>query len=106
MVVTITKQNAEQEISKSTLPVVIKVHATWCGPCQQMAPIYEELSKELAGKYKFAQLKVDDARELSIQYGVTSIPTFIFIKNNEVVGKEVGYMGKEELKSVIESHLK
>jgi thioredoxin 1 len=106
MVVTITKQNAEQEISKSTLPVVIKVHATWCGPCQQMAPIYEELSKELAGKYKFAQLNVDDARELSIQYGVTSIPTFIFIKNNEVVGKEVGYMGKEELKSVIESHLK
>lgn len=106
MVITITKQNAEQEISKSTLPVVIKVHATWCGPCQQMAPIYEELSKELAGKYKFAQLNVDDARELSIQYGVTSIPTFIFIKNNEVVGKEVGYMGKEELKSVIESHLK
>ncbi|HML19220.1 MAG TPA: thioredoxin [Candidatus Dependentiae bacterium] len=106
MVVTITKQNAEQEISKSTLPVVIKVHATWCGPCQQMAPIYEELSKELAGKYKFAQLNVDDARELSIQYGVTSIPTFIFIKNNEVVGKEVGYMGKEELKAVIEGHLK
>jgi thioredoxin 1 len=106
MVVTITKQNIEQEISQSKLPVVIKVYATWCGPCQQMAPIYEELSKELEGKYKFAQLNVDDARALSIKYGVTSIPTFIFIKNNEVIGKTMGYMGKEELKSVIEEHLK
>ena len=106
MVVTITKQNAEQEITQSTIPVVIKVHASWCGPCQQMVPVFDELSKELAGKYKFAQLNVDDARELSIKYGVTSIPTFIFIKNNEMVGKEVGYMGKEELKAVIEEHLK
>ncbi len=106
MVVAITKQNAEQEISQSTIPVVIKVYASWCGPCQQMVPVFDELSKELAGKYKFAQLNVDDARELSIKYGVTSIPTFIFIKKNEVVGKEVGYMGKEELKAVIEEHLK
>lgn len=106
MVVTITQQNAEQEISQSTIPVVIKIYASWCGPCQQMTPIFEELSKELAGKYKFAQLNVDDARELSIKYGVTSIPTFIFIKNNAIVGKEVGYMGKEELKAVIEEHLK
>jgi thioredoxin 1 len=106
MVVTITSQNAEQEIAKSTIPVIVKVYASWCGPCQQMTPIFEELSKELTGKYKFAQLNVDDARELSIKYGVTSIPTFIFIKNNEVVGKEVGYMGKEELKAVIEEHLK
>lgn len=106
MVVTITKQNADQEISQSTIPVVLKIYASWCGPCQQMAPLYDELAKELAGAYKFAQLNVDDARELSIQYGVTSIPTFVFIKNNEVVGKEVGYMGKEELKAVIEEHLK
>ncbi len=106
MVVTITKQNSDQEIAQSTIPVVLKIYASWCGPCQQMAPLYDELAKELAGTYKFAQLNVDDARELSIQYGVTSIPTFVFIKNNEVVGKEVGYMGKEELKAVIEEHLK
>lgn len=106
MVVTITSQNAEQEIAQSTLPVIIKVHASWCGPCQQMTPIFEEVAKELQGKYKFAQLNVDDARDLSIKYGVTSIPTFIFIKNNEIIGKELGYMGKEELKAVIEEHLK
>lgn len=106
MVVTITSQNAEQEITHSNIPVIIKVYASWCGPCQQMTPIFDELSKELQGKYKFAQLNVDDARDLSIKYGVTSIPTFIFIKNNEVVGKELGYMGKEELKAIIEEHLK
>ena len=69
MVVTITSQNAEQEIAQSTLPVIIKVHASWCGPCQQMTPIFEEVAKELQGKYKFAQLNVDDARDLSIKYG-------------------------------------
>lgn len=106
MVVAITQHNAEHEIAQSTLPIVIKIYASWCGPCQQMTPVFEELSKELAGKYKFAQLNVDEARELSIKYGVTSIPTFIFIKNNTVVGKEVGYIGKEELKGLIEDHLK
>jgi thioredoxin 1 len=106
MVVSITKDNADKEITQSATPVVIKVYANWCGPCQQMTPIFEELSKEYMGKYTFAQLNVDDARDLSIKYGVTSIPTFLFIKNNELVGKEVGYMGKEELKAVIEEHLK
>ncbi len=106
MVVVITKQNAEQEISQSSVPVILKVYAHWCGPCQQMAPLFEELAKELGDKYKFAKMNVDDARELSIQYGVTSIPSFIFIKANEVVGKEVGYMNKEDLASSIAEHFK
>lgn len=106
MVITINKQNIEQEILKAKLPAVLKVYASWCGPCQQMAPLYDELSKELAGKYIFAQMNVDDARDLSIEYGVSSIPTVIFFKNGKVAGKEVGYMSKEDLHDAIEKHLK
>jgi thioredoxin 1 len=106
MVVTITNQNVEQEIKNATIPVIVKVYASWCGPCQQMIPIFDELSKEMSGKIKFAQLNVDDARELSIEYGVTSIPTFIFLKNNNIVAKEVGYMSKDDLLTAIDEHLK
>lgn len=102
MAVMITNENVEQEINQSKLPVLLDVYATWCGPCQQMAPIFDELEKELGGKCKFAKLNVDEARELSIQYGVTSVPTFVFIKDSKIVHKETGYMSKTDLKSKIE----
>ncbi|MGB8366868.1 MAG: thioredoxin [Candidatus Babeliales bacterium] len=102
MAISVTKENFEKEIALSPLPVVLDVYATWCGPCQQMMPIVDELEKELADKYKFVKLNVDEAREISIEYGVTSVPTFIFIKDNEVKGKETGYMSKDTLKERIE----
>lgn len=102
MAVIITKENFEQEIVQSKLPVIIDVFATWCGPCQQMMPIFHELEQEIGARYKFAKINVDEARELSIQYGVTSVPTFIFIKDNQVKAKETGYMSKEELIEKIE----
>ena len=105
MAVAIIQENFEKEITQSTMPIVLDVYATWCGPCQQMMPILEELEKELGSKYKFAKLNVDEAREVSIQYGVTSVPTFVFIKNGEVKGKETGYISKEVLKEKIEAAL-
>lgn len=102
MAIVITKDNFEKEIAQSTLPVIIDVFATWCGPCQQMMPIFHELEQEMGTRYKFAKINVDEARELSIQYGVTSVPTFIFIKDNQVKAKETGYMSKEELIEKIE----
>lgn len=102
MAVSITPQNFEKEILLSTEPIVLDVYATWCGPCQQMAPIFEELEQEIGSKYKFAKLNVDEAREISIKFGVTSVPTFIFIQNKEIKGKETGYMSKEALQEIIE----
>lgn len=101
----LSAENFEQEITKSDLPVVIDVFATWCGPCQQIAPIFEELSKEMNDKFKFAKLNIDEERDLAIKYNVSSIPTFIFVKDGNVVGKETGYMNKETLKEKIEDLL-
>jgi thioredoxin 1 len=93
----ITKDNFEQEITQSKLPIILDVFATWCGPCLQMNPIFEELKKEHGDKYKFVKLNVDENREIAITYGVTAIPTFVFIKDHEVVAKETGYINKEDL---------
>ncbi len=103
MAIAITEENFEQEITKSSKPIVLDVYASWCGPCQQMMPIMEELEKEMSDRYKFAQLNVDEAREISIKYGVTSVPTFIFIKNNDIKGKETGYISKDVLREKIEA---
>ncbi|TET06926.1 thioredoxin [Candidatus Dependentiae bacterium] len=105
-VIDVVKENFEKEVLNSPLPVIVDVYASWCGPCQQMAPIFEELEKELRDSYKFVRLNVDEGRDLSIQYGISSVPTFIFIKDKEVRGKETGYMSKEDLKEKITKHLK
>jgi len=104
-IITVTEANVKKEVEESTLPVVIDVYASWCGPCQQMAPILSELEKEMGEKYKFAKVNIEESRELSIKMGVSKIPTFIFMKNNEVRGKTEGYLPKEDLKAKIEEFL-
>ncbi|MBI2353105.1 thioredoxin [Candidatus Dependentiae bacterium] len=105
MPIAIHKENFEAEIKRNKKPIVIDVYATWCGPCQQMKPIFTELSKEFQGRCTFAELNVDEARDLSIMFGVTSVPTFIFYNNGEMHSKDTGYMSKEALKSRIEDFL-
>jgi thioredoxin 1 len=102
-IVTVNKDNYKKEIADADKPIILDVFATWCGPCVQMMPIFEELERELSAKYKFLKLNVDESRELAIMYGVTAIPTFVFIKNNEVLAKETGYIAKEDLVGKIEA---
>ena len=104
MVTHITTENFDSIVNKSKKPVVIDIYATWCGPCQQMKPLFEILSNEMGEDYVFVSLNVDEAREIAIQYGVTTIPTFIFIQNGSVKGKEVGYLSKDTLKAKIEQY--
>lgn len=105
MAIDITNANFTTEVIKSDKPVVIDVYATWCGPCKQMAPLFEELSKEMGSTYKFAKLNIDEERDIAVQHNVSSIPTFLFFKNGKVVGKETGYMGKDILQEKIEDLL-
>jgi thioredoxin 1 len=96
----ITQETFESLVTKSSKPVIIDVFAEWCGPCQQMAPVFAELEKEMPA-YSFAKINVDESRDLAITFGVTSIPTFVYIKNGQVVGKTIGYLSKEDLRKKI-----
>lgn len=102
MLTAVTKQNIDMLVANSDKkPVIIDVYALWCGPCMNMKPSYEALAQELGDAYVFAELNVDEARDVAIDFNVTSVPTFIFIKNKVVVGREVGYMPKDDLKIAI-----
>lgn len=105
MIISLNKENFEKEVEQSTNKIIIDVSATWCGPCQHMKPIFEQLAKELGAGYTFLELNVDESRELAIKFNVTSVPTFIFMHNNKIKGIERGYMPAADLKAKIAEYL-
>jgi len=102
----LTDASFEQEVLKSEVPVFVDFWAPWCGPCQMMGPIIEELSSEYdKSKVKVVKLDVDKNQETAGRYKVMSIPTFLVFKDGEVVDKLVGGVQKEKLKEMIDKHL-
>ena len=95
-----TKDNFEQEVLKSDVPVLVDFWATWCGPCQMVLPIIEELADELQG-LQIGKVNVDEEMELAKQYRVMSIPTLIVFKNGEKAEMSVGAKSKEEIKAML-----
>jgi thioredoxin 1 len=92
-----TDQNFEEEVLKSKSLVLVDFFAVWCGPCQMLGPVIEEVAKETEGKIKVGKLNVDEAPETAGKYNVMSVPTMILFKDGAVVKTLTGFMGKEEI---------
>ena len=101
----IVTDNNSKEFMASELPIVIDFSATWCGPCRQLAPIIEELAKEYDGRIAVGKCDIEEAVELTDEYGIRNIPTVLFIKNGEVVDKFVGSKSKAEVQQKFEALL-
>lgn len=97
-----TKDNFEQEVLKSDVPVLVDMFATWCGPCQTMGPVVEEIASEYNGTAKVGKLDIDQYSEIAAQYSVMSVPTFLVFKDGEVKGRVIGTVPKEELQRLID----
>lgn len=96
-VITITKENYDEEVINSPVPVLLDFWATWCGPCRMLSPIVDEIANEVEGKAKVGKINVDEQPDLAQQFGIMSIPTLVFMKNGEIVAKEVGVRSKQAI---------
>lgn len=102
----LTDDNFEAEVLKSNVPVFVDFWAPWCGPCQMMGPIVEQMASEYSvDKVKFGKLNVDDNQVVAGNYRVMSIPTFLLFKNGQVVDQMIGGVQKERLKEMIDRHV-
>lgn len=98
MALVFTGQNFEDEVLKSEKSVLVDFWAPWCGPCQVMGPIVDELATELGDKAKIGKLNVDENSEIAQKFSVMSIPTIIIFKGGKAMKQLVGVQSKETLK--------
>ena len=97
----LNKDNFENEVLKSDMPVLVDFWAAWCGPCKMLAPTIAELAKEYEGKVKVCKYNIDDDATIAIKYGVASIPTVLLFKEGDVVNKSIGFVPKAEIEAML-----
>ena len=98
-IITLTKDNFDQQVLKSVTPVLVDFWAEWCGPCKMIAPILDELSDEYAGKVSIGKVNIDDQQNLATEYGVRAIPTLLLFQHGQVAEQIVGLRSKRDLKA-------
>jgi len=98
----ITKDNFNKEVMESDKVVLLDFWATWCGPCQMIAPILEEVAEECPDA-TIGKIDVDEEQELAMSFGIESIPTLIVIKNGKAVAKAVGLRAKNQIVEMIDN---
>ena len=97
-----TDQNFEQEVLKSDKPTLVDFWAPWCGPCQMMGPVIDELAIEMGDKAKIGKINVDENPETATKFGVMSIPSIKIFKDGKIVKEFVGVQNKDNLKAELE----
>jgi thioredoxin 1 len=105
MALAITDSNFEEIVQKSDKPVMLDFWAEWCGPCRMIAPYVEQMADEFAGRAVIGKVDVDNNPEIAGKFGIRNIPTILFIKNGQVVDKQVGAVPKNSLVSKLENLL-
>jgi thioredoxin 1 len=105
-IVQITDQNFEEEVLGSDLPTEVDFWAPWCGPCQMVIPIYEKLSEEYEGRFKFCMINVDENQRMAVKYQIMSIPMQKYFANGENVDEILGAVPEGTIRAMVEDILK
>jgi thioredoxin 1 len=105
VVANVTDATFENEVLKADVPVLVDFWAPWCGPCKQVAPIIEDLSKDFTGKLKVVKINTDENPNTAKAYHITGIPSLYLFKSGQVVEQVVGAVAKPKLAEKISKHL-
>lgn len=97
--------NFEDEVLNADNPVLVDFWAEWCGPCRMIGPVVEELAEEYDGKVKVGKVNVDNNPEVSVKYGIRSIPALLIFKDGEVVDQIVGAVPKSQLTKQLDAQV-
>ncbi|MHB8352739.1 MAG: thioredoxin [Thermoplasmata archaeon] len=97
----VTDDTFELEVLRSQIPVVVDFYADWCAPCRAAEPVLAQISRNLVGKVKFAKVNVDESGTVAQSYGITSIPTYLFVAGGREQGRELGLVAPTEFRSVL-----
>lgn len=95
-----------KEIVKGEAPVLVDFHATWCGPCQTMHPVIDDLKNDFGGNLRIIKIDVDKNQALAQKYKIRGVPSFILFKEGEIVWRGSGIMPKSEMVSTINQSLR
>lgn len=101
----VTDQTFEQDVVKSTVPVLVDFWAEWCGPCRALAPKLEEIATEMSNKIKIVKMNVDENQQTPGQFGIRGIPALLLFKDGKQVGELVGNQPKESITAFLNSHI-
>ncbi len=104
-VITLTKENFEQEVLKAEQPVLVDFWASWCGPCRMVSPLIDQLAEEYAGRAKVGKVNVDEQGALAVDYNVMTIPTIIIFKNGEMIEQISGAYPKAHFEEMLNKAL-
>jgi thioredoxin 1 len=105
MALAVTDSNFDEVVLKSDKTVMLDFWAEWCGPCRMIAPFVEQMAEEFKDRAVIGKVDVDSNPGIAGRYGIRNIPTILFIKNGEVIDKQVGAVPKNALVAKLESHL-
>jgi thioredoxin 1 len=101
----VTDAAFEEQVLKSSIPVIVDFWAPWCGPCRAVAPILDKIAKEQAGKLVVAKVNTDENPDWATRFGVQGIPTMLFVANGKVVHRQVGALPEPALRNVLNEFL-